>query len=278
MKADFIILKPLQEIGKHDGSSFMELLDLWHENDFCWVRPNVDIRSTGYVDSTLMPEARPWINEVGDVLLYNQPILDKLPPTWNHALFANEILHKENCSNWIFWPRWVRQYYRFQNEHDAVSFGERIESVFIGNFTTRKRSGPWGSYIERFIMGDQHNHIAGQMKVPYPDYLSLLSTAKYGLCLPGVGPKCLRDVELMGLGTVPIFTPDVSTDYHEPLLEGRHFVYVDVPEKIPELLRSISKEKWRFMSSECQTWFARNCSLHGSFETTVRILESMNAI
>ena len=36
---------------------------------------------------------------------------------------------------------------------------------------------------------------------------------KYGLCLRGVGPKCLRDIELIGMGTVPIFTEGVSSEY-----------------------------------------------------------------
>ena len=62
------ILKPI--IGGHDGSSFRELIDLWKENNLCEVidGPKQTILS---LEFSQHPEARPWINEVGDIMLTN---------------------------------------------------------------------------------------------------------------------------------------------------------------------------------------------------------------
>jgi len=85
--------------------------------------------------------------------------------------------------------------------------------------TTNKRLGDWFKYLDFSIVGNSNNHLKNNMLLPYEDYLVKLSLSKYGLCLPGVGPKCLRDVEYMGVGTVPIFTPGVSIDYYDVLEE-----------------------------------------------------------
>ena len=85
------ILKPTK--GQHDGSSFREIIDIWREKDICDVVDNTEANDRSSGDETQWIESRPWINKVGNILLYDQPILDKLHSglTWDLALFANEV-------------------------------------------------------------------------------------------------------------------------------------------------------------------------------------------
>lgn len=262
------ILKPTR--GLHLGDSFRELIDIWGENKYCEVEEIRDIKSN-YPDETLWIESRPWINEIGDILLYDNPILDKIHRglTWNKALFGNEVLNCENCYPWIFWPRHPKIYEKIRNEK-IFSYDERnIESCFIGSRTNGYRNDKWSVSVEKFFMG-QH----GQYLMEHVEYLNFLKKNKFGLCIRGVGPKCLRDIELIGLGTVPIFTPGVSTNYYNKLEENVHYLYAETPEQVKQLIQDTSKEKWEFMSNNCLTWYEKNISPKGSFETTLEIINS----
>jgi hypothetical protein len=94
------------------------------------------------------------------------------------------------------------------------------------------------------------------------------------LCLPGVGPKCLRDMELIGLGTVPIFTPGVSTDYYNKLEKDVHYLYVENPLEVADVIKSCTKEKWEEMSKNCLDWFEQNASPLGVFNVTNKIINN----
>ena len=268
------LIKPV--VGGHDGSSFRELGSMWGELGLCEVIDGKIPEKPWPVGESLLIEARPWLNEVGDILLYDNPILDKLHEglCWNIALWSNTIYDSYNSSPWIFWPRWPKQYNMYLGSTRAKSYEERsIESIFIGNMTTCTRSSEWNNCIEFYKMGHPTQNFQNNMMYSYDDYLGLLNNSKFGLCLAGVGPKCLRDVELIGLGTVPIFTPGCCTNYYNKLEENIHYLYADTPDKLTELIEECSEEHWAFMSNECQEWYKKNCSPEGSFNTTVNILE-----
>ena len=273
------ILKPMPHIATFN-CCFRELLDLWYDRDLCDLQYITEIKTQNYIDSTLIPEARVWVGEIGNILLYDQPLLDKYCENFKFALFGNVVLHKENTSNWIFWPRFPRQYEQFQLSWMFNRFiGKKdIESVFVGNQTTGKRNLDWEKVIDFWYMGNHMQHLEGNMVFSYEEYLKKLARAKYGLLLPGVGPKCLRDVECMGFGCVPIVTDRACLDYYEPWEEGRHYVFCDKPEELRERLAGISVEEWEYMSQSCLSWFERNCSVEGSYRTTVKILEENGVI
>ena len=268
------ILKPT--IGGHDGSSFRELVDMWGEAGYCEVINNGKIASSVYKDESHYPEARPWVNKVGDIMLYDNPILDKLHSglKWKMALWANKVHKGENSYPWTFWPKHSKVHAKVVQK-GIKDFDDRPhESVFIGSFTTPKRrySGvkelQWEDVIQNFWMGSSNNKLYDPEK-----YLDVLGEHKFGLCLPGVGPKCLRDIELIGLGTVPIFVPGVSTEYYEPLEKDKHFLFANTPADIPNIIKSCTKEKWSYLSNQCREWFDRNASAKGSFELTKRIID-----
>jgi hypothetical protein len=57
----------------------------------------------------------------------------------------------------------------------------------------------------------------------------------------GFGAKCHREVELMGLGTVPIVIPGVEMDaYYERPKENVHYIRVSNPDEIRGKIDSIS--------------------------------------
>mgnify|MGYP003653202804 CR=1 FL=1 len=268
------ILKPT--IGGHDGSSFRELLDMWKEAGFCEVIDNDKIVSHSYQNETLHPEARPWVGEVGDIMLYDNPILDKLHDrlSWKMALWANEVHDGEHCYPWTFWPKHSKVYAKVANK-GIKSYDDRMhESVFIGSYTTQKRTHSrlnelqWADVIQNFWMGPMNKRLYSPER-----YLNVLSEHKFGLCLPGIGPKCLRDIELIGLGTVPIFVSGVSTEYYNPLQKDEHFLFAETPADVPAVIRSCTREKWEYMSNQCQKWFKKNSSPLGSFELTREIIE-----
>jgi len=264
------ILKPTR--GLHDGSSFREMLDIWREKDICDVIDNKS-EEIRYGDETQWIESRPWVNSVGDILLYDQPLLDKLHSglSWKLALFSNEVSTGEKCSSWTFWPNHPKEHEKVRNE-GILSYIERTkESCFIGSYTTgfRNNFNEWGKYIENFWMGSSNQRLMTQN-----EYLNFIKSNKFGLCLRGVGPKCLRDVELIGMGTVPIFTPGVSTDYYNPLIKDVHYLYAETPDEIPNLIASCTREKWEYMQKECLKWFEENSSPMGVYKVTCKIIEN----
>ena len=264
------ILKPTK--GQHDGSSFREILDIWRENNICDVIDNTN-ESIRWGDETQWIESRPWVNKVGDILLYDQPILDKLNPTlsWNLALFANEVKEGDRCSTWTFWPNHPKQH-EIVRKQGIPGYDDRGKiSCFIGSYTTNHRSNyqEYSRYIENFWMGGGNQRALSQI-----EYLNFLKNNKFGLCLRGVGPKCLRDIELIGLGTVPIFTPGVSDNYYNKLEKDRHYLFAETPDEIPDIINSCTKEKWEYMHNECLKWFDENSSPLGVYKVTCKIIEN----
>ena len=280
------ILKPTR--GLHDGSSFREILDIWRENGICEVMDNTT-ECEKYLDETQWVCSRPWVESIGDIMLYDQPILDKIHNglNWNLALFANEVpsnptgdkffKHWDNkgyCSSWTFWPNHPKEHEKVRKE-GIPGYDERSnESCFIGTYTTGYRNSfeDWSKVIQNFWMGQGNARLMTQNQ-----YLNFLKTHKFGLCLRGVGPKCLRDVELIGLGTVPIFTPGVSTSYYNPLIKDKHFLYAERPSDIPELIKNCTKEKWEELSKNCIEWFEENGSPEGVYKVTKKIIEDFKS-
>ena len=102
------IIKP--SIGGHDGSSFRELLDMWSERGFCTIEQGPNKRSQDHKDDPDSPEAKCWVEEQGNILLYDFPILDRLKNEYKQCLFSNTYKEGEGNKKWIFWPKYSRLY------------------------------------------------------------------------------------------------------------------------------------------------------------------------
>lgn len=110
--------------------------------------------------------------------------------------------------------------------------------------------------------------------LPFDEYIKLIGSAKYCLCLPGFGKKCHKEMETMAVGTVPIFTPGCCTSYHNKLLKGVHYFYAENKHDI-EKIKITPHHKWEIMSSNCYEWFNNNIAPEGAYNTIKRALQSI---
>lgn len=255
------IIKPLVE--EHDGSSFRELVDLWGERNFCEV---VEIVTE---HNPYNPDAKCWFGEKGNVLLYDFDILDHLKVDYELCLFSNMVSNGEKDSPWVYWPKHSRIYDNLKESLRKPLSERKTKCGFIGSATTAHRRNVsmfWSTVCDKFELFEEPT-------IEHEDYLNILSDFKFGLCLPGVGPKCLRDVELIGMGTVPIITPGVCTTYYDPLIENVHYFRANNPIEAQKIIDECDDKTWKEMSTNCINWFEKNCSVEGTFSRTVEIIE-----
>ncbi len=260
-------MKVLKPQSGHNGDTFRELVDLWESDGLCVVEES--------------PDSFCWVDEPGKVLLYDHPRVDDRPiPFFEKGLFGNTVptCSDNRCVPWIFWGRRPKLLESLKKGYRR-SFDQRnISSIFLGKVENHvqlqnRSTFDWSDSIEFFsmpvMMGDT-------TKWPFTqeEYLEKISFSKFGLCLPGYGPKCNREIEYMAFGVVPIITPGVDTTYYNDLVENKHFVRVSSPEDIDKVTK-IDKEEWEALSNNCISWYEENCSSNGSFSTTCKILNEV---
>jgi hypothetical protein len=250
----------------HKGDSFREMIDLWVEQ--------------GFVNRKEDPSLTHCF--LGDVLLYDRPTwawLDKASDKekdYSLCLTGNpDPSEKPRAKPWIFWPREPRLVEElskqprksYEDRKDTMVFYGRIENQEQGKW--RQDISGWKMTCAKFSMQEGKEAYALKPR----EYLEALQNAKYGLCIRGYGSKCNREIELLSMGTVPIVTNGVEiSDYAESLIDGTHVICVSNHEDAMAKICKISEEKWLEMSEAGFKWWKRNCSVEGSWETTIRII------
>lgn len=214
-----------------------------------------------------------WLNRIGDVLLYDRPTLEFLNPDMDYqlGLFGNPdppVNGKVN-SYWTFWPMIPSRQELFARS--LLSYDQRdIRLIWIGSYENHVQRGfrpvKWWSGATDFCSyGPRKEYTHNQ-------YLRITRRARYGLCLRGYGPKCCRDMELMSLGVVPVFTNGCSLSYYNRLQEGTHYFYAGTPSDAYRITSETTREQWERMSNSCLEWYRNNVSTPGSFNTTMEII------
>lgn len=252
----------------HPGDSFREMAGLWQK--------------AGYVNVCEHPTAtQVWWGAVGadGVLLYDRPTNEwrLAAPVeereWKLALFGNPKVPADvsNGAAWTFWPR-RPSLVESLVEAGATEkgFDERSAGpVFYGKTENavqeRRRKGDWASVCSEWVM------VKGDEAYPFTqsEYLEKLAGSRFGLCLPGYGLKCHREIECMAMGCVPIVSKGVDMDsYSVPPVEGVHYLRVNEPTDMSTVLGAVSKETWETMSAACKLWWKENASCEGSFRLT----------
>jgi hypothetical protein len=260
---------PRSDFWNHSGDTFRELVSMWNEKGYCEVIETDD--------------KHVWLNNIGDILLYDRPTLDWLAQdtniNCNKILFGNPGVPenlKNHASNWIFWGRSPR---KLEEYHNMIykNFNERrLKSIFIGKIENKiqltYRNIDFNKYIQLYVMHKPDE----KYRYNQDEYLDLLRNSKFGLCLRGFGSKCNREIELMALGTVPIVEKNVDMDnYYDPPQENIHYLRFSSPENIELLINNCSEERWTQMSLACREWYKKNASTQGSFKTTMDIVKKM---
>jgi hypothetical protein len=245
----------------HKGDSFREMIDLWEERGYVTKR---------YTDCTNV-----WMNEIGDILLYDRPNYDWIKEStlaeqsWNKALFGNPKPIGNNSKSWSFWarrPRLVENMLskEFNKTKNLVFYGKIENAVQKRNRTMYD----WSRVCDEFVMAN----MSESPKYSEQEYLDKLSQAHYGLCLAGFGKKCHREVECMAFGTVPVCAPEVDMEYYaNPPVEGLHYIRVENPNDLVKKLSNIDPTTWLRMSQACKQWYMTNCSADGLWALTKNI-------
>lgn len=253
---------------EHKRDTSRELMDIWKEMNLCEVIEDE-------VNDCFL-----WAEEPGKILLYEYDrwdVFPGLPNKWQKGLFAG-MQHPQGLP-WIYWGRRPKMLHE-KIQSGLKGFDERNhESIFLGKIENgvqlqNRTRHDWSKYIEFFSMPVQMGDSL-KWKYTQEEYLDHVSNSKFGLCLPGYGPKCNREIEYFGLGVVPIFTEDVCFKYHEPIFENLHYIKVKTPQEIKEKIKNFSKDRWEFISYNGRQWYERNCSPLGSFETTEKIISTL---
>ncbi len=252
----YIPKQPRIGIWNHKNDSFRELALLLQKNNSDVSISLVDNNYCLLGDHTILYD-RPtgeWFSK--DILNYANILMGNCDVNIEGYQLSNYL----NVSPWIFWPRRPLFYENFINNTQRKSYNERsITSIFIGNIENNvqnnfRKNTSWADIIDVYhcTHGTQH-------KFTQQEYLSMLANSKYGLCLRGYGSKCHREVELMGLGTVPLITSEVNiTSYMDPPIPNIHYIKIDSPNELVKKLDKISSEEWEKMSKNCREWYLKN--------------------
>ncbi len=270
MKPKLILPKP-DLTGKfaHAQDTFRELGELWHEHELVErIYSDIQVHPHLKIDDEL-------------ICLFDRPIFEE----WSTGINTNKVLFGnptppgkfKHESSWIFWGRRPKSLEDVRE--GLLTYKERtIETFFAGKIENplqnQKRTQSqvnWSEYIEDFSCP-----VNGERKYTQIEYLEKIKQSKYGLCLPGYGNKCNREIELLGLGTIPIITQGVDiTHYAEPLVENVHYIYAKNGDDLRQKIFGMTEIEWIRMSQNGLEWYERNCSPQGSFDTTMKIIEKM---
>jgi hypothetical protein len=156
-----------------------------------------------------------------------------------------------------------------------------IRSVFVGSVENetqeyfRGRFRDWESYIDVY---ECTNRFGAKQPYKYSvdEYIDLISSARFGVCFRGNGPKCFREMEYLAVGTPLIVTEGVDIEYPDPLIEGVHFLRAVKPTDISNIVTRTSADKWEEMSRACWAWFERNATSRAIFEHLKSSIDSIN--
>jgi len=263
-----ILILPDQEgFFGHAGDSFRELARMWMVKGYVKI---VEDKHAHHV----------WLHGIGNVLLYDRPTyewLEQSPPdekTYKKGLFGNPA-PPAGGKAWSFWPRRPAIVEEMSTTSaPATPFGDRPQTLVlygrIENATQKKRRPMnWAAACSEFVMP-----VGGDKAYPFSqrEYLEKLTVAKFGLCLPGYGWKCHREVECMAMGCVPIVSPDVDmTNYANPPVKGEHYFVATTPEEARALATTTNEETWSKMSAAGRAWWKENCSCDGMWALTQKL-------
>jgi hypothetical protein len=259
--------KALSGHYNHSGDTFREMARIWRDRGYCTIK-----------ESDATPHC--WWGEAGEILLYDRPTL-----RWHDEKASYQMGLFGNCpppnrlrdSTWSFWPRSPAAIEALVESGACLRTWEErtLPSLFLGKIENgvqlaarQAKDGPdWSKAVSLFSMP------VDSTGAPYPytqtQYLDLLCSARFGLCLPGFGKKCNREIEYFACGTVPIVTEGVDmTNYLVPPIAGVHYLSAKTPEDVRRIVATTTEEKWTAMSVAGRTWWRNYASAEGMFRLT----------
>ena len=271
--------RDLEGFFAHPGDSFREMVRLWGEKGWVQVKE--------HALATMI-----WWGSVGSdgVLLYDRDNQDwrlaapMLEQGWTRGLFGNPrppvVGSGQTGIPWSYWPRRPELVEEIREQSLPGGWETRPRRlVFYGKIENkvqerRRTAADWSAAAPS--ASDEWILVRGEQPYPFTQrqYLERLATAKFGLCIPGYGFKCHREVECMAMGCVPIVSPDVDMDsYAVPPREGVEYRRAANPAAAAEIAAAVTQSEWEMMSAAGQAWWAANASCQGLFDLTKKLVE-----
>jgi hypothetical protein len=105
------------------------------------------------------------------------------------------------------------------------------------------------------------------------DYYVALAKSKFGLCPAGDCGVCQREIETLGLGCIPIYTPGVEYNYFCPPVENVHFIYANNPTEMNEKIDNMSKEKEDEIRKNGVEYFNKYCTPTGLWNSVLKTIK-----
>jgi hypothetical protein len=261
--------QPLAYPWEHPNDSFRGMLSILNE-----VNSDLYITESKQVKHIWLYNVAVLYDRDNEMWMEQEALSSKVLLLGNGDVNVFKLKYNNNIIlPWSYWARNCAVLEQFVHR-PMLSYNERtVESIFIGNVENRiqgsyRNQTGWENVISVF-------HVTGGTKHKFTpeEYHSQLMTAKFGLCLRGFGAKCHREVECIGLGTVPIITPHVNvTSYIDPLIEGKHFVRINSPNEYKNKISQISQEEWERMSRNCREWYMKNVHSSNFWKNTIEYL------
>jgi len=221
-----------------------------------------------------------WVGRVGGLVI--DPTTTRITMTtdpFEHALvteYTDVIKKIPNTHPWNFWVRDLDAYDIVRNELPTID--KKIESVFSGTIRGDQHERfKWKGSTEVFsFRGATHYKKTNRLRNDIVDYYRLLASAKFGLCPVGDQGFCQREIETIGLGTIPVFTPGTEYCYHEPMVEDVHFIYAENPEEMKYKINNMSEEKRQWMVQNGQEYYKRRLSPEGLWSSVLETIDKYN--
>jgi hypothetical protein len=244
------------------------MIGIWEERGYCKIEKRDD---TPFV----------WWGKIGDILLYDRPTLrwfQSSQPSYKLALYGNSFSENptKRDRKWSFWGRSPRTLEKASFQSTNSYEARKTPSLFIGRIENgiqkaKRTTHDWSKATTLFHM--PIDSTGGPYKYNQDQYLQELLHAKFGLCLPGFGPKCNREIEYFAMGTVPIVVPGVDmTNYQVPPIKNIHYFEAETPEEVRKIVETTPKAKWVEMSIAGRAWWRKYASAEGLFRLTWGII------
>ena len=262
-----------------------------HRNDYVGLNQIIEAwEAAGFIDRKQIPKEERqkhlmWVARIGGLVL-NPSNVEETKTPYEYALCCTyRSIWKSNPKvlPWNFYPRDWLSYQTVLSE--PVLLERKIKSIFSGTirgtiygrrpqFHERQK---WMNSTEIFSWKPASTfRFSNNFYPQIIDYYRALAAAKFGLCPMGDVGICQREIETMGLGCIPVFTPGVEYLYAYPVQQGIHFIFANNPEEMHRQIETMSQSDWRQMSQNGKEYFSKHCTPTGLWQTVLETIERYN--
>lgn len=237
----------------------------------------------GYIERIQIPMLRDgrfisWVGRVGGLCLEPSNVRAISTP-YEYCMACQYRVDWYNDPKVLPWNFYVRDWASYSNVQKELPLEKTALSIFSGTIRGDKHTrNIWKDSTEIFSYRAARMYTRTNRLFPtMEDYYRGLAKTKYGLCLAGdCGGVCQRDIETMGLGCVPVYTPGVERKFYVPPQENVHFLFANNPEEMKENMSKLSDKDREDMAQNGIKYFDKYVSPKGLWNTVLETVEKYN--